>query len=162
MIQASPNKSPDASNRVTGSVRLRDATPGDCELLYRITHEAMHDYVVATWGAWNEARVRDECALAVQQESTKIIVIDQSDVGVLSASWMSDYVQLEQIYLLREYQRCGVGSQLLGDLIVSAKQRNLPIRLRVLAVNPARYWYEKFGFIATESTSERVFMELQP
>jgi ribosomal protein S18 acetylase RimI-like enzyme len=107
-------------------------------------------------------RVRDECAAAAQQGSTKIVVYDQFDVGLLSVNWMSDYVQLEQIYFLREYQRRGFGSQLLHELIAIAKQHKLPIRLRVLAVNPARYWYEKFGFVATEFTSERVFMELRP
>jgi hypothetical protein len=45
---------------------------------------------------------------------------------------------------------------------VEAREANLPIRLRVLAVNPAKALYERLGFVVVEMTPERQFMEGAP
>ena len=34
--------------------RLRNATPEDRDLLYTIQSDALREYVVATWGGWDE------------------------------------------------------------------------------------------------------------
>ena len=34
---------------------LRDATAADREWLYQLNRATMRDYVVQTWGAWDEA-----------------------------------------------------------------------------------------------------------
>ena len=45
-----------------------------------------------------------------------------------------------------------------ADLAEAGSSR-LPVRLRVLAVNPARELYARLGFVVTSSTPERLFME---
>jgi ribosomal protein S18 acetylase RimI-like enzyme len=59
-------------------------------------------------------------------------------------------------------QRRGLGAELLKRLFVEAKESHLPIRLRVLAVNPAKALYERLGFVVVERTPERYFMEWVP
>jgi ribosomal protein S18 acetylase RimI-like enzyme len=66
---------------------------------------------------------------------------------------------LVQLYIAKEFQRRGFGTQLLKRLLVEAGESKLPIRLRVLAVNPARALYERLGFVVVERTPERLLME---
>jgi ribosomal protein S18 acetylase RimI-like enzyme len=40
-----------------------------------------------------------------------------------------------------------------------ARDANKPLRLRVLGVNPAKRLYERLGFVVTETTNERYYME---
>ena len=72
------------------------------------------------------------------------------------------HIQLVQLYIAKEFQRCGFGTHLLNMLIVEARQLNLPIRLRVLALNQAKAFYERLGFVVVETTPERYFMEWIP
>ena len=67
-----------------------------------------------------------------------------------------------QLYIEKEFQRRGLGTQLLKRLFVEGRESSLPIRLRVLAVNPAKRLYERLGFVVIETTAERLFMEWRP
>jgi GNAT superfamily N-acetyltransferase len=88
-----------------------------------------------------------------------VIQIDDTAVGVFVVERCPTHIQLEQIYLLPEYQRMGIGRVLLERLIAEALQSKIPIRLRVMAVNPAKNFYEQHGFIITEATTEFFSME---
>jgi ribosomal protein S18 acetylase RimI-like enzyme len=59
------------------------------------------------------------------------------------------HIQLVQIYLLPEHQKLGIRTALLQNLITEAKQSQIPVRLKVMAVNSAKLFYEKLGFIVT-------------
>jgi GNAT superfamily N-acetyltransferase len=63
---------------------------------------------------------------------------------------------------LPNYQRAGIGTALISQLIEEADRSSLPIRLRVLVVNPAKQFYESFGFVVTEATPEFFLMEKAP
>jgi ribosomal protein S18 acetylase RimI-like enzyme len=80
-------------------------------------------------------------------------------VGVFVVERCQTHIQLEQIYLLPEYQQMGIGTALLNRLILEATQSKIPVRLRVMAVNPAKSFYERLGFVVTETTPEFFFME---
>ena len=45
------------------------------------------------------------------------------------------------------------------QLINEAKTRHIPLRLRVLAVNPAINLYKREGFVVQTQTKERIYME---
>ncbi len=83
----------------------------------------------------------------------------QKPIGVFVVKRCPAHIQLEQIYLLPEYQRAGIGTALINSLLAEASQSKLPVRLHVMAVNPAKSFYKRFGFIVTEATSEFFFME---
>jgi hypothetical protein len=38
----------------------------------------------------------------------------------------------------------------------------VPVRLRVLVVNPAKQFYERLGFVVVETTTERYLMHWKP
>jgi GNAT superfamily N-acetyltransferase len=138
---------------------LRQANADDATLFYDVINRTMRNFIITTWGAWNEERVRRESYEDSCSSNAQVIQIDDTAVGVLVVERCPTHIQLEQIYLLPEYQRMGIGRVLLERLIAEALQSKIPIRLRVMAVNPAKSFYEQHGFIITEATTEFFSME---
>ena len=64
--------------------------------------------------------------------------------------------------LASTHRNLGLGSALVGDLLALAASRNLPLRLRVLRVNPARRLYERLGFAQSGESATHYEMEARP
>jgi GNAT superfamily N-acetyltransferase len=148
--------------KTPANVTLRPATPRDTPLFYKVIDLTMREFILATWGRWDEERVQSEAQAHSKLPNAQVIQIDSVDVGVLVVSRYSTHIQVEQIYLLPQYQRSGIGSNLLNSIITEAAELSIPIRLRVMAVNPAKKFYEHLGFVVTETTSEFFEMEKMP
>jgi ribosomal protein S18 acetylase RimI-like enzyme len=144
------------------SLTLRRANAEDAEFAFRVLKETMRDHAIATWGTWWEDESRKETVEQVKSGRTEIIELDRVPIGVQLVDRSETHIQLAQLYILEEFQRRGFGAELLRRLLVESRASNLPIRLRVLAVNPARGLYERQGFVVVESTPERHFMEWLP
>jgi ribosomal protein S18 acetylase RimI-like enzyme len=138
---------------------LRPATIDDAPLFYSVIDRTMREFIITTWGAWNETRVQSESAETSCSPNAQVIQIGDIPVGVFVVARYLTYIQLEQIYVLPEYQRMGIGTTLLNNLIVEASQSKLPIQLRVMTINPAKQLYERLGFVVTESTPDFFLME---
>lgn len=142
--------------------RLRQASVDDAPLFYSVIDQTMRDFIITTWGTWNEDRVRHESHEDSCSPNAQVVLVDDISVGVLVVDRFLTHVQIEQIYLLPEYQRVGIGTALIKSLMFEAAKFKIPVRLRVMAVNPAKNFYERFGFIVTEATPEFFFMEKDP
>jgi len=68
-------------------------------------------------------------------------------------------IWLRQIYLLPENQRKGVGAFLVKQLLAEGSRANVPIRLRVIALNPALSFYGRLDFVVTETTPDLVYLQ---
>lgn len=141
---------------------IRPSSVDDAPLFYSVIDRTMRDFIVATWGRWDEERVQRESLEKSMLPHARVIQVDDVGAGVFCVTRLPTYIQLEQIYVLPEYQRMGIGSSLIKGLITEASQSQLPIRLHVMAVNPAKQFYEKFGFIVTQKMPEFFFMEKMP
>jgi ribosomal protein S18 acetylase RimI-like enzyme len=141
---------------------LRRATVDDADFAFQVLKETMREYVVATWGTWREEQSRRETVEQVSSGRTEVIELNQVPIGVQLVERPGTHVQLVQLYIAKEFQRRGLGTQLVRRLFVEARELNLPIRLRVLAVNPAKALYERLGFMVVQATPERLFMEWSP
>jgi ribosomal protein S18 acetylase RimI-like enzyme len=148
--------------KTPASFTLRPATINDAPLFYSTIDLTMREFILATWGRWDEARVQQEAIDDSTSPHAQVIQIDQMAVGVWQVEQHATHLQLIQIYLLPAYQRLGIGTELINSLITTAQQSQLPIRLRVMAVNPAKKFYEKFGFRDIETTPEFFTMEKMP
>jgi GNAT superfamily N-acetyltransferase len=148
--------------KASATFSLRQANADDATLFYDVIDQTMRDFVVITWGAWNEERVQRESYEDSCSPNAQVIQVKDASVGVFVVERCPTHIQLEQIYLLPKYQRMGIGRALLNRLIVEALQSNIPIRLRVMAVNPAKSFYEQHGFVITEATTEFFSMEKNP
>ncbi|MBW4623786.1 MAG: GNAT family N-acetyltransferase [Cyanosarcina radialis HA8281-LM2] len=141
---------------------LRPTSADDAPLFYSVIDRTMREFVLTTWGAWDEARVRREADEKSRDPNARAIQVADVSVGVFVVDRSPTHIELQQIYLLPEYQRMGIGTALLNSVIADGAQSKIPVRLRVLAVNPAKNFYERFGFVVTEATLEFFFMEKAP
>ena len=141
---------------------IRRSSADDAPLFYSVIEQTMREFIIATWGRWDEWRVLQESAEDSVSPNAQVIQVGDVGVGVFVVIESPMCIQLEQIYLLPKYQRLGIGSALIHSLIKEASQSQLPIRLRVMAINPVKKFYEKFGFIVTEVTPEFFYMEKMP
>jgi ribosomal protein S18 acetylase RimI-like enzyme len=141
---------------------IRQSNADDAPLFYRVIEQTMRELIITTWGRWNESRVLQESHEDSISPNAQVIQIGDIAVGVFLVERLLTHIQPEQIYLLPEYQRLGIGSALVHSLITEASQSQISIHLRVMAINPAKEFYEKLGFIVTEVTSEFFFMEKVP
>jgi len=147
---------------VKDSLTCRCATVDDAEFAFRVLEETMRDYVIATWGTWREDQARRETVEQVTAGRTQIVELNGLPIGVQLVDRPGTHIQLLQLYIAKAFQRRGFGTQLLTRLFTEARKSNLPIRLRVLGVNPAKSLYERLGFVVVERTPERYFMEWVP
>jgi GNAT superfamily N-acetyltransferase len=141
---------------------LRPANIDDAPLFYSVIDRTMREFIIATWGAWNESRVQSESLQYSISPNAQVIEVDDVASGVFLAERYPTHIQLAHIYLFPEYQGLGIGSVLMDTLIIEASQSNIPIRFHVMAVNPAKKFYEQFGFAVTKSTPDLFFMEKLP
>jgi GNAT superfamily N-acetyltransferase len=133
-------------------ISLRPATTSDMEFALHVTEACMRVYAEQTWGAWNG---RADLDTSLDQ----IIQLAGRDIGVFGVDCRSDHWVLDKLYLLPAYQNQGVGSFLLERLKDEARAVQVPLRLTVLEVNPARRFYERHGFVLTHIIPPRQHME---
>jgi len=115
-----------------------------------------------TWG-WDETFQRDLHAKEYDPGAIRIISYLDTEVGWLEVEKRTDALYLAGIYVLPEYQGDGVGSALIMEIMNEASERQLPVALQVLKVNPrAQALYEKLGFAVTGETETSYSMSWSP
>jgi GNAT superfamily N-acetyltransferase len=137
------------------TLALRPALPADAEFVFRLTEVCMRHYAEQTWGQWNETLTRDSFVPGTH----RIIQYGGEDIGCIELIESSDELQLNKLYIWPDHQNQGIGTRLMSEAVADARIRQKPLRLSVLAVNPARRFYERLGFRLTRSTPERHYLE---
>jgi ribosomal protein S18 acetylase RimI-like enzyme len=139
---------------------LRTACPADAEFIYRLVDSTMRSYVEQIWGQFNDEYNRKQVADQIAAGIYSIVLVDGNEIGAVAVEREDSHIQLTQLYIHPAHQNRGIGTSLIRGIIAEAKAANKRVRLRVLAVNPARRLYERLGFRVTKQTPERYFMEL--
>jgi GNAT superfamily N-acetyltransferase len=88
--------------------------------------------------------------------------VDGQLAGLLAAKEHADHVQLVKLFLLPSFQGRGIGTRLVRQVMAQAAAQGRPVRLRVLRVNPAQRLYLRLGFVITDETPERLYMQWRP
>lgn len=138
-------------------VTTRESTEADADFVNNLTRLAMHEYVESTWHTTHER----ESYYQINQfdrKSTRIIQHRSVDIGRISVKEFSNYIMLDEIHLLPDYQRRGIGTLLLQELFAHAKSKQLPVRLIILRTNPAKQLYERSRFTVYHEDRERYYM----
>lgn len=89
----------------------------------------------------------------------EIIELDGAPIGIEVVERTSDHIRLLQLFIRPTHQRQRIGSELVRQLIDEAQQEKLPLKLRVLKVNPAQRLYQRLGFRVVDTTAEHFYME---
>jgi GNAT superfamily N-acetyltransferase len=140
-------------------VSLRPALESDAEFLFALTKAALGPHVVATFGPWDETAQREQFFSTLKLALHQVVLLGDERIGCLNAERREDSLKLNRLFLLPAHQGRGIGERLMRDLMREADIAQLPIRLRVMRVNPARHFYERLGFFVTGETATHFLME---
>jgi GNAT superfamily N-acetyltransferase len=140
-------------------ITLRPATSGDREFLYTVVRESMGEYIEQTFGAWDEKAQLARFDTSTPPEAHEIVLLDGEPIGCLKVRHTPVAVHLDRVFLLPPFQRRGIGTRLIQEQIGVAAAKDLPLRLQLLRVNPARRLYERLGFRLTGQTGTHYLME---
>ena len=136
----------------------RPARPDDFEFLLELARVSLGPYVEAIWG-WDEEVQRRLQEAWQSRGGVEILVQDGRAIGCLKVTSAHDHVFLDRIALLPSAQNRGLGTRLVREVMDEAARRGLPVRLSVLANNPARRLYERLGFQVVDVDEPRIRME---
>ena len=140
--------------------QLRPASAADADFIVGVIETTMRAHVERTWGAFNADETRRRVLDSIEAQTYSVIQSEGRDIGAFALVRASSYMVLDQIFILPAYQNKGIGTDLIRTAAREARAVGKPLRLRVLAVNPARRLYEREGFAVTAVTPERIYMEL--
>jgi len=140
-------------------VRLRPAVEADVEFVRRVQREAMQPHVERVYGAWDESAQRARFERASVPGTHEIIEVRGEAVGCQWVRCHPDALELVRLYLLPAFQGRGIGTHLVTCLCDRARQLGLPVRLRVLRLNPAQTLYHRLGFVVVRQTETHLYME---
>jgi ribosomal protein S18 acetylase RimI-like enzyme len=92
----------------------------------------------------------------------RIIAVGDSDVGWLQSSVRDDGLFLAQLFVDDPFQRQGIGTEVMNQLIGEASRLNQAVRLAVVKTNPALRLYVRLGFHITHEDDRKFYMERDP
>jgi len=142
-------------------IALRASIASDRDFLFELNRTTHHDYVVSTWGAWSEQWQQKYFDENFDPIRIQIIQYDDTDIGQLRLHITKEELFLAAFAILPDFQNKGIGTYLITQLITEARLLRLPIRLRVLKVNPARKFYSKLGFKVYDQTDTHYLMSVE-
>ena len=141
------------------AMTLRKASPEDSEFAYRVKKAAFKEYVDKAW-SWDEDEQRKLHEQRFAAQDFQVVSLAGTDVGVMASVVASDCVKVNQLFVLPEHQGQGIGRKCMLLAMEEARRLGLPVRLRVLKVNPrALSFYRRLGFMRTGETDAHVLME---
>lgn len=142
-------------SEVLMTIELKAITNADEAFLYEV-YRSTRKQEVDLWG-WSVEQTQTFLMMQwrAQQASYNrqfptanhyMIVVDQQCVGRLLIEELSDYHHLIDISILPTYQRKGLATSIIVELLQKAREGNKAVLLRVFHTNPARHLYERLGF----------------
>jgi ribosomal protein S18 acetylase RimI-like enzyme len=138
------------------SLTLRKATPNDSEFAYRAKRAVFKEYVEG----WDEDEQRQLHQQRFGAQDFRVINLSGTDVGIIAVVVTPDCLTVNQLFLLPEHQGKGIGHRCMLIILEDARQLGLPVRLRVMKVNPrALAFYQRLGFVRTGETATHYLME---
>lgn len=139
-------------------ITRRPGNADDLNFLWELHVLTMQDYAARTWGwdqAWQEGRFRE----SFDPSKLEILEVAGDAIGTLSVVKEEDHVFLRLIEIHPAWQNRGIGTIVVAQVVTGARERDLPVRLQVLKVNPARRFYERHGFRVSGETGTHFLME---
>lgn len=149
------------------TIALRAATVGDLEFIFELHKATLGPYVDQVWG-WDDDDQRAYLDRTIDIATTQIIVVDGVDAGRLNLADQDGDVYIGLIEVDTDFQRQGIGTRILRDVLNDAFNAGRGVRLSVLKVNSdASRLYQRLGFVEHRAdegaeTDVRVHMRVHP
>ncbi|MFK7932381.1 MAG: GNAT family N-acetyltransferase [Saprospiraceae bacterium] len=94
-----------------------------------------------------------------EQASFDIILFKKSTIGRLYVNRQLDEIRVVDISILPKFQKQGIGTFLLKNILAEGKKTATKVVLHVEQYNPALALYERLGFEKKKEVGTRFFME---
>lgn len=91
-----------------------------------------------------------------------VIIVDSENAGRLQLDINENRIKVINISLLPAFQKIGVGSKIMKDILTEADNKKKPVYLEVDKVNPAFHLYKKLGFEVYNEEEIRYSMKYLP
>ncbi|MBF6595123.1 MAG: GNAT family N-acetyltransferase [Thermaceae bacterium] len=156
---------------VAGTLNLRPETPTDLPFLqglYASTRE--QELALVPWTSQQKAAFL-QSQFGLQRRhylehypgaQFAVIELEERTVGRIYIYRASQEICLMDIALLPEYRGQGIGGALLAKLLEEAQQQGQCVTLHVEENNPARQWYQRWGFERLEVRGVYWYMRWKP
>jgi len=137
---------------------IRKAGPSDSEFAYYAKNAAFREYIEKVWG-WDEDEQRQLHEQRFRAQDFRVINLSGTDIGIMAVVVTPDCVKVNQLFLLPKHQGRGIGRECMYVIMEESRLLGLPLRLRVLKVNPrAHAFFQRLGFVRTGETDTHVLM----
>jgi N-acetylglutamate synthase-like GNAT family acetyltransferase len=127
--------------------RLRPADSSDFDWLLALPR-GREDYGVGP----AERRARFTRAFASQP--WWVVEVDREPVGALAVAWDDDPIALHAVALQPPWQGRGLGTRLVHDVLLRARELERPVVVELAAGDPAQALFERLGFWPLETEAE--------
>lgn len=142
-----------------GGLSLNRATVDDSDFAFDMKVAAFRPYVEQSLG-WNEVAQRQQHRHNFARNDYRVITVKSTACGIMSLVVERSCLKVNQIFLAPEYQGGGLGARCMALIVAEAKSLGLPVRLRVMKVNPrAKAFYERLNFTVASETETHFMME---
>ena len=162
---------PNQTSGVIQPIRLRPVTPDDESFLLEVYASTRADEMaLLPWpDEQKQAFVLTQFS-AQQQHYQKtypdanhdIILFNDRMVGRLYVARLGTEIRIVDITIHPRDRNRGIGSNLLGRLVVEASVCGKPLRIYVESFNPSLRMFERLGFSRTDEQGIHVLMEWSP
>jgi ribosomal protein S18 acetylase RimI-like enzyme len=143
----------------TVTYSLRPATKQDIPFMFRLRYLTMKPFFESTHG-WNDTEEFEKAA--DELNNAKIVIAEKEKAGIIKVIPKPCELHLHQIQLLPEFQKKGIGTELLKKTIEQSENLQLPLSLFVITHSPAKLLYDRLGFVITEEHKHHCRMCRQP
>ncbi len=145
-----------------GELVLRRCAEDDSAFAFAMRKAAFRVYVDKS-GGWDDRKERQRHERNFALYDYRVIRFQGADCGIMTLDLTSECLKLNQIFIAPEYQGHGIGERCMSLLFGEARRLGLPIRLRVMKVNPrAAALYERLGFAVVDETETHTIMQWRP
>lgn len=133
-------------------LKSRSYVKGDYEkFIKKLTKDNMQKLFVDNFGGWSDVVSKKRFFNVVNNGFIELFFLDDLFVGYVSFNsekYDSDSFLINDIHILKQYQRQGYGSKILDFVIdkVNCKQ----LKIFVFNKNPSIEFYRKHGFVLVE------------
>ena len=143
-------------------IERRPAIVAEKHALRQMNHAAYREVLEEQFGSWDEVeedRLFDEMWAGAPVEA---ILCDGHLAGYCSVEHHDDGMHIRELVVEPRYQRRGIGSAVLRDVIADAERCGVPVRLATHHANRAAALYERLGFTEAGRTETQRFFEWSP
>jgi ribosomal protein S18 acetylase RimI-like enzyme len=138
-------------------ITLRQAKAKDFEFLWNLHKATMKSYVKQIWG-WDDEFQEEYFKNRFHYKDNQLILLDKEPIGAIEIHDRERELFIATFEITPKFQNKGIGSTVLERIINTSDNKQKPLKLQVLKVNPAKRFYKRYGFKIVDEKEHHFIM----